>query len=52
MAVTTHIVLSGYQGRDGVFRVYVKGHSGALIADEPFAEGTAIVVRDGRAVRP
>lgn len=52
MIQPTHTVLSGYRGRDGAYRVYVQGHQGALIADETFDEGAAVIVVNGRAKRP
>ena len=32
--------------------VVVRGEALPMLADEPFPEGSAVVVRDGRAVRP
>jgi hypothetical protein len=52
MTSQTYTVLSAYQGRDGVLRVYLRGIQGAVIAAEPFDEGAAVVIRDGVAVRP
>lgn len=48
----TMIVQSAYKGRDGQTRVYVKGHPLPLLCDEPLEEGAAVVIRDGKAVRP
>lgn len=51
MIAPTHTVLSGYVSRDGVHYVYVKGHQGALIADEAYALGTAVRIEGNRAVK-
>lgn len=51
MREPTYTVLSGYVGRDGIHRVYVKGHAGALIADEALDEGAAVRILGGKAVR-
>lgn len=48
----TFIVLNAYVGRDGQTRVYLKNHPVPLLCDEAFEEGAAVVIRDGRAVRP
>ena len=48
----THTVLSYYRARDGKTRVYVKDHPLPLLCDEPVSEGDAVVIDNGRAVRP
>jgi hypothetical protein len=48
----TFTVVSAYVGRDGKPRVFVKGRTLPLIADEPFEEGAAVVIRGDRAVKP
>ena len=52
MKVQTHTVISGYLARDGKPRVFLKSHALPVPADEAFPEGTAVVIRDGKAVRP
>lgn len=48
----THTVLNAYKGRDGKPRVYLKNHPSPLLCDEPLEEGAAVIIRDGKAVRP
>lgn len=48
----TYTVETCFQGRDKQWRVYVRGlPAKSLLTDEPLAEGTAIRVVDGKAVR-
>ena len=51
MKTRTHTVESGYVGRDGKSRVFVKGHPRPLECDEPLPEGAAVVIVGGKAVK-
>lgn len=52
MSRQTHTVQSGYIARDGKPRVFVKGRPLPLLADEAFAEGSAVVIIGNKAQRP
>lgn len=51
MTTRTHIIESGYVGRDGQPRVFVKGHNKPLLCDEPLPEGTAVIIIGDKAVK-
>lgn len=47
----TYTVETGYVGRDGKPRVFVKDHPKPLECDEPIPVGAAVVIVGNRAVR-
>lgn len=40
----TYTVESAFTGRDGLHRVYVKGHALPLFTTEPLIEGDAVMI--------
>lgn len=48
----TWTVISGYLDRQNRHWVFLKGRPSPLIADEALPEGSAVMIRNGKAVRP
>lgn len=51
MTAQTHTVVSGFTDRSGQHWVFVRGIASKLAADEPYPDGTAVKVTNGRAVK-
>lgn len=51
MTPQTYTVVSGWTNRAGKHFVFLRGFSVPTPADEPFMEGEAVRLVDGRAVR-
>lgn len=51
MNAKTHTVLSGYLGRDGIYRITIKDHPRPYLCDEALPEGASVRLDGGRAVR-
>ena len=51
MKRTTWTVVSGFTDRDGRHWAYLRGLGGKYQTDSALPEGTAVIVKDGKAVR-
>jgi len=51
MNAPTHTVISGFTDREGRHWVFVRDNPQKLSAREPYPEGTAVRVENGRAVK-